>query len=57
MLEEAYRRNPAGKFVMGYVDHSIHDDAVGAGLLRSRRACRAAEFPTSVVTFRTSAGR
>lgn len=55
MLQRAYEKNPVGKFVMGYVDHALHDDAVGAGLLRSRRACRAVAVPTSVVTFRVCA--
>lgn len=51
MLEDAYRRDPAGKFVMGYVDRATHDDSVGGGLLRSRMSCRVTDFDTEIVQF------
>lgn len=51
MVQRAYRANPAGYFVMGYLDPALHDESVGGGLLRSRRSMRAAQYPTSVVTF------
>lgn len=52
VMEEAFTRAPGGKFVMGYVDFATHDEAQGGGLLRSRRACRVSDFPTSMVRFR-----
>ena len=52
MIERAFHRAPHGKFVMGYVDFAIHSDDEGGGLLRSRQACQASDFPTSVVQFR-----
>lgn len=48
MLQRAYNRNPRGKFVMGYVDYSLHSDEAGGGLLRSRNACRVTSFETSI---------
>jgi hypothetical protein len=36
---------------MGYVDYATHDEAAGGGLLRSRKAVRASDYNTSVVTF------
>jgi hypothetical protein len=52
MLRRAYdRHGAAGKFIMGYVDFASHDEAVGGGLLRSRRALRVTDYPTSCVTF------
>lgn len=51
MLRNTYNISPTGKFVMGYVDYAIHDDAVGGGLLRSRHSCRVAEQATSIVSF------
>lgn len=51
MLRAAYERDPRGRFVMGYVDPQLHDEQLGGGLLRSRRACRVTDSPTSVVTF------
>ncbi len=52
MLQRAYERHPRGKFVMGYIDYSIHQDDVGGGLLRARNACRVAEHETSILRFR-----
>lgn len=51
MLREAYERDPDGKFVMGYVDYAIHQEAVGGGLIRSRRSCRVTDYGTSIVSF------
>jgi hypothetical protein len=52
MLQRAWERHPReATFIMGYVDFAIHDEAVGGGLLRSRKAVRAADFETSVVSF------
>jgi hypothetical protein len=52
MLQRAWERHPGqATFVMGYVDYATHDDAVGGGLLRSRKAVRASDYNTSVVTF------
>ncbi len=42
---------PKGKFVMGYIDYSLHEDEKGGGLLRSRQSCRVTDFQTSLVTF------
>jgi hypothetical protein len=56
MVQRAYRENPAGYFIMGYLDPALHDEAVGGGLLRSRRSMRAAQYPTSVITFERTAG-
>jgi hypothetical protein len=55
MLKQAYNRAPDGKFIMGYVDHSTHDESIGGGLLRARRSCRVTDYETSVVWFRWSA--
>lgn len=55
MLREAYDRAPQGRFVMGYIDHAIHDEAVGGGLVRSRQSCRVTDYETSIVRFRWSA--
>ncbi|HTK14032.1 MAG TPA: hypothetical protein VL402_09530 [Xanthobacteraceae bacterium] len=53
MLQRAWERSGGrAKFVMGYVDYAIHDEAVGGGLLRSRRSVNASDYETSVVTFR-----
>jgi hypothetical protein len=49
MLRRAYDRDPAGKFIMGYIDPSTEQDE---GLMRSRGACRVTDYPTSVVRFR-----
>ena len=51
LVKDAYDRRPDGKFVLGYVDYAIHNEAVGGGLLRSRRAIRASDWPTSEVQF------
>jgi len=51
MLRRAYERDPAsGKFVMGYVDYATHTEERGGGLLRSRRALRVTEYPTSLIS-------
>ena len=55
MMRRAYQQAPKGKFVMGYVDYAIHDKALSDGLIWSRTACRASEYPTSIVTFQYSA--
>lgn len=52
MMERAFSRAPTGKFVMGYVDYALHEEARGGGLLRSRRACRVSDYSTSIVRFR-----
>lgn len=52
MIKRSYERSPSGKFIMGYVDYALHDEELGGGLLRSRAACRASDYPTSVVSFR-----
>lgn len=51
-IEHAYERDPRGRFVMGYVDYATHDEEMGGGLLRSRTAVRAIDYPTSIVNFR-----
>ncbi|WP_414902434.1 GNAT family N-acetyltransferase [Sphingomonas flavalba] len=51
VLHRAYQRNPNGRFVMGPVDYALHDEAVGGGLLRSRRSCRVSDWQTAVVDF------
>lgn len=52
MLQRAWERDPGrAMFVMGYVDFATHDESVGGGLLRSRKALRASDYETSVVTF------
>lgn len=57
MLRRSYERHPRGKFVMGYIDYSIHQDDVGGGLLRARNACRVVEYETSVLRFRYDGDR
>ena len=52
MLQRAWDKGPRGKFVMGYVDYSLHSDEAGGGLLRSRNACRVTNFETSIFRFR-----
>ncbi|PTM97177.1 hypothetical protein [Mycoplana dimorpha] len=53
MLQRAWERSGGrAKFILGYVDYAIHDEAVGGGLLRSRRSVNASDHETSVVTFR-----
>jgi hypothetical protein len=52
LLQRSYERCPTGKFIMGYVDFAMHDEAQGGGLLRSRQACRVTDYPTSIVNFR-----
>jgi hypothetical protein len=52
MLKRSYDRAPKGKFIMGYVDYSLHREEVGGGLLRSRRSCRVTDYSTSVIKFR-----
>ena len=52
MLRRAYGRTPTGKFIMGYIDYSTHDDEKSSGLLRSRQACRVTDYATSMVWFR-----
>lgn len=52
MLRICYARAPQGKFIMGYVDYAIHDEAVGGGLLRSRQSCRTTDLVTSTLQFR-----
>lgn len=49
MLRRAYDRDPAGKFIMGYIDPATDQDG---GLMRSRAACRVSDYPTSVIRFR-----
>jgi hypothetical protein len=52
MLQRTWERHPGrGKFVMGYVDYATHDERIGGGLLRSRRAVRARAYETSTVLF------
>jgi hypothetical protein len=52
MLKRAWERSSGrGKFIMGYVDYATHDDAIGGGLIRSRKAVKADDYPTSIVTF------
>jgi hypothetical protein len=52
MLRRAWERHGGtGKFVMGYVDYATHDESIGGGLIRSRKAVRSSDFPTSVVKF------
>jgi hypothetical protein len=51
MTREASAAAPNGRFVMGYVDYAMHDEAVGGGLLRARRALRASDFETSLIDF------
>jgi len=52
MLKRAWERSSGrGKFIMGYVDYATHDDAIGGGLIRSRKAVKASDYPTSIVTF------
>jgi hypothetical protein len=52
MLRICYARASKGKFIMGYVDYALHDDAVGGGLLRSRQSCRTTDLATSIVSFK-----
>jgi hypothetical protein len=57
MMEAAFRRSAGrGKFVMGPDDGAQRGDPVWEGLARSRRQCRAAAFPTSVVSFSYAMG-
>lgn len=51
MARAAYHRNPAGRFLMGRVDYAIHDERIGGGLLRARRALRVSDFETAIVSF------
>lgn len=51
MLRRAYERDSSGRFVMGYVDYDLHDEARSGGLLRSRRSCRVTSLDTSIVRF------
>lgn len=51
ILRRSYEQNPTGRFVMGYIDRSTHDEAASGGLLRSRAACRVSDYPTSVIDF------
>ncbi|MDQ0559883.1 hypothetical protein QO004_001665 [Rhizobium mesoamericanum] len=53
MLQRAWERSGGcAKYVLGYVDYAVHDEAVGGGLLRSRRSVNASNHETSIVTFR-----
>ena len=57
MLHRAWVRTQGqAKFIMGHVDYSTHDEAVGGGLLRSRRSVNVSEYETSTVVFRYSGG-
>jgi Acetyltransferase (GNAT) domain len=52
MLQRAWDRHPGrAKFIMGYVDYATHDENVGGGLLRSKRALKVTDYPTSMVSF------
>lgn len=51
-IKDAYDRSPGGRFVMGYVNYALYKEEVGGGLVQSRHAVRAVDFPTSVVRFR-----
>jgi len=51
MLERAYRRSPSSRFLLGYTDLPVADQAA-EGLLRSRRSLRASDWPTSLIRFR-----
>lgn len=52
MLQRAWERTQGrAKFVMGYVDYATHDEAIGGGLLRSRRSVNVTDYETSIVTF------
>jgi hypothetical protein len=51
MTRAAFEAAPSSRFIMGYVDYAMHDESVGGGLLRARRALRASDFETSMVEF------
>jgi hypothetical protein len=50
MLKRAYDRLPTCRFLLGYTDLPVADQAA-EGLLRSRRSLRASDWPTSLVRF------
>jgi hypothetical protein len=55
-LQMAYNRNPKGKFVMGYIDYTIHDEDIGGGLIRSRRSCKVVDLESSIFSFDYQSG-
>jgi hypothetical protein len=52
MIQRSYENDPRGQFIMGYVNYALHDEELSGGLIRSRTACRASDYPTSIVVFR-----
>ncbi|MBZ6079396.1 hypothetical protein [Microvirga puerhi] len=53
MLYRAWERTGGrATYIMGHVDYETHDETIGGGLLRSRRAVNASNYETSVITFR-----
>ena len=57
MTRHAYEAAPGGRFVMGNVDYAVHDEKVGGGLLRARRALRVTDHETAMIDFRYSTAR
>lgn len=54
-VRAAYDHAPKGRLVLGPFDPSIHDEAIGGGLLRWRRSCRVTDFPVATVDFERTA--
>lgn len=56
LLQQAQARGPGAQFIMGPFEAARHDEALGGGLLRSRRACRVTDVPAAITRF-SFAGR
>lgn len=51
LLQQAHAQGPGAMFIMGPFDPERHDEAIGGGLLRSRRACRVSDLPARITRF------
>jgi hypothetical protein len=57
LLQLAQARGPGAQFIMGPFEAARHDEALGGGLLRSRRACRVSDVPAAITRFSFAQGR
>jgi hypothetical protein len=57
LLQQAQARGPGAQFIMGPFEAARHDEALGGGLLRSRRACRVSDVPAAITRFSFIQGR
>jgi hypothetical protein len=56
LSQQAQARGPGAQFIMGPFEAARHDEALGGGLLRSRRACRVIDVSAAITRF-SFAGR